>query len=271
MWDSVWAGMDPAACVRVCQRVGVSVCVCVSVRVRVRVSCVCCGGFCTTVGGTILRTRSRATSPRASSGGALGYSQRGTQGVLRVLTGTITTHAQPSHQPESQLVQTRDLSCAGAHQLTEYSRGTQRVLKGYSRRTKRVLTGYRVGTLQWGSPFTSAESCAQVCAGLGPFLAQTCAGVSPFLVQMSAGVSPFLAQMRAGVSPFLVQMGAGVSPFWAQMRAGVSPVVVQMGAGVSPFWVQMCAGVGPVCASADGRRCRAQPKVRVRARVRARG
>ena len=120
----VWAGMDPAACVCVCvcacvcQCVFVSVCVCVCVCVCVRVCvsvfvsvcvcvcvCVCCGGYYTAVGGTIathtqlshqpesqlggcsrvlsegysgwysgwylggtiLRTRSRATSPRASS------------------------------------------------------------------------------------------------------------------------------------------------------------------------------------------------------------
>ncbi len=77
-------------------------------------------------------------------------------------------------------MQTNDLSCAGAHQLTEHSRGT-----------KRVLTGYDAGTLQWGNPFTSAESCAQMGAGVSPFLAQMGAGVSPFWMQMGAGVSPF--------------------------------------------------------------------------------
>ncbi len=148
----MWAGMDPAACV----------CVCVGV---------CCGGYYYTAVG-----------------------------------GTIITHTQPSHQPESQFLQTRDLSCAGAHQPTEYSRGTQGVLRGthgvlslrtrsratsprasscrsndlscagahqhteYSRGTQRVLTGYDVGTPQWGNPFTSAESRAQMCTKGEPIL-----------------------------------------------------------------------------------------------------
>ncbi len=101
--------------------------------------CVCVAGATILQSGVLsLRTRSRATSSKTSSGGALGYSQRGTQRVLRgtqgysgVLTGTITTHTQSSHQPESQLVQTHDLSCAAAHQLPS----THGVLSGYSQGT----------------------------------------------------------------------------------------------------------------------------------------
>ena len=98
------------ACVCVCQCVGVCVRVCVSLFVCVCV-CVCvCVGVC--VGGY----------------------------YYTAVGGTIATHTQPSHQSESQLVQTNDLSCAGAHQPTEYSRGTQG-----------VLTGYEEGTLHYGA------------------------------------------------------------------------------------------------------------------------
>jgi hypothetical protein len=147
----VWAGMDPAACALVCVCVSVSACVCVCASVCLCVCvCVCvCVGVC--VGGY----------------------------YYTAVGGTIATHTQPSHQSESQLVQTNDLSCAGAHQPTEYSRGSKRVLTGRA-------------TLLRGSPFTSAESRAQMCEGVSPFLAQMGAGVGPFWMQMGAGVSLFL-------------------------------------------------------------------------------
>ncbi len=133
-----WIQQCACVCVCVCQCVGVCVRVCVSVCVSV---CVC---VCVLRGLLLYYSRgyyhyahvAEPPVPRASSGGALGYSQRGTQRVLSGYSrgtqgGTITTHTQPSHKPESELVQIPELSCAGAQQLTEYSRGTKRVLKGY--------------------------------------------------------------------------------------------------------------------------------------------
>ena len=54
--------------------------------------------------------------------------------VLRVvLRGYYTTHTQPSHQPESQLVQISEPGTHGV--ISGYSKGTHGVRSGYSRGT----------------------------------------------------------------------------------------------------------------------------------------
>ncbi len=118
----VWAGMDPAACA----------------RVRVCVS----GATVLQSGVLSLRTRSRATSPRASSGGALGYSQRGTQGYSRGTQGVL------SLRTRSRATSPRASSCrptTRAAQAPSSLPSTHGVLSGYS-------AGVRSGDSTMGQP-----------------------------------------------------------------------------------------------------------------------